>query len=106
MERNIKSEKNAQSIEKILINRALQYGSFTRMSLYSQELKNIVRKHPEWNNLRPFEKEAIEMILHKIVRLVNGGGGSKHMDTVQDIQGYAKLIESKYIKEIKDVQNN
>lgn len=96
MERDGEYQSDISEVAVILTERGSKYGSFTRLSVYEQLLKDAIRNHPQWEQLRPFEKTAIEMILHKVARLVNGGGGSNHLDTVIDIQGYAKLIQDEY----------
>jgi hypothetical protein len=76
-------------IDDILAERGANYGSFKVNSKLSQSLKASVSKHPNWVNLPAYQKEAIEMILHKISRHVNGN--PLYDDNFQDIQGYSKL---------------
>ena len=44
---------------------------------------------PGWQRLSPDKKEALEMIRHKIVRILNGD--PEFHDSWHDIVGYAKL---------------
>ena len=76
-------------IEKILEEREKAYGGFEKVAFVSQSLKSAVRYEKGWTELYMFEQEAIEMILHKIARIVNGG--SKLIDEWLDIAGYATL---------------
>ncbi len=100
MEKDRICEKTVSSvkttIDNVLSERGSVYGDFRTQADLCQLLKDDVRNQGNWQKLQPYEKEAIDMILHKIARLVNGGGGSKHIDTVVDLQGYSKLIQDEY----------
>lgn len=65
-----------------------RYGGFENVSSVSQGLKDIVflRTTHEWSHA---QAEAMEMILHKVARLVCGG--PDHVDSWVDIAGYANL---------------
>ena len=78
-------------IEEILEERSI-YGDFEVNSVLVQQMKQALREHRDWNFLEPSEREAIEMIIHKIGRLVGRSGPSCIVDTVNDICGYAQLI--------------
>jgi len=81
-----------ESIEKILKERQSQHGNFSDNAKLSQLLKMMVRGNEfQWNNLEFEQQEGIDNILQKISRLITGGGN--HVDTVVDIQGYARLME-------------
>ena len=84
------------TVDTILKERGSRYGSFRDNSRISQELAHIVRKE---NAVRPqrtqipltyYELEAIEMIFHKIARIVSGDDPS-YADNWDDIAGYAHL---------------
>lgn len=45
---------------------------------------------PNWEGLSFDKKEALEMIVHKIARILNGD--PNHKDSWQDIVGYAELV--------------
>jgi len=50
-----------------------------------------MRACPKWKmELLPDHKEALEMIQHKIARILNGD--PNYADSWQDIAGYAQLI--------------
>jgi len=85
------------SIENTLKERS-RYGSFDTHATLSQKLKRTMRIHSAeddlpWTNLAPDMKEALEMIQHKIARILNGD--PNYVDNWHDIQGYAKLIEDR-----------
>lgn len=66
------------------------YGAFISNSGVSQALKEIVRTAPKWGFMDCDEKEAIEVIIQKISRIVTGN--SHYADNWLDISGYAKLV--------------
>lgn len=77
------------NINDILSERGQDYGDFTTQAIISQNLKEVMWNTPGWNRLQPFQKEALEMIQHKIARTLNGNPNKK--DTWDDKSGYAKL---------------
>jgi len=92
------SEKHQSNLEKILAERNENYGSFEDFSLISQRLKAVIASSRDRSI--PFAAdvaEAIEMICHKIARIVNGR--DDYADSWYDIAGYATLIASRIDKE-------
>jgi hypothetical protein len=87
------------SLEQILQDREADYGQFKMLAKLSQDLKEVVARQYKWGEMPPNHKESIEMILHKISRLVNGN--SHKADTWLDIAGYATLVASEIMKESK-----
>ncbi len=86
-------------IDKTLEERGKRYnlnGTYPDHAILTQELKDRCRKHPGWNSTPHFMKEALDMILHKIARVLNGDPYYK--DNWVDIEGYAKLVS----RELKD----
>ena len=79
------------NIEEILEERSC-YGDFNANSELVQQMKLALRQHRDWMFLEPAEREAIEMIVHKIGRLVGRQGPEAIIDTINDISGYAQLI--------------
>jgi Domain of unknown function (DUF6378) len=78
----------------VLAQRGSQYGAFETQAMLAQFLKDNVRQHLggyNWNDMSCMQREAIDMILHKVSRIVNGDPNYK--DSWTDIIGYAKLIE-------------
>jgi len=78
--------------EETLIERGKNYGSFQTGAITMQTLKRVVRDNRNYRNLSSAQCEAIDMILHKIGRVVNGN--PNYADNWHDIAGYAKLIEN------------
>lgn len=73
-------------INTILDERAKTHGNFSEQASLSQHFK----KHLHTCNLSSTQKEAMEMIMHKISRILNGDPNFK--DHWDDISGYATLV--------------
>jgi nucleoid-associated protein YejK len=78
-------------VHKTLDERGKNYGEFKDGSNIMQMLKNTMRSTKGWQRLSPSQREALEMIQHKIGRILNGD--PNHVDSWHDIAGYAQLIE-------------
>jgi hypothetical protein len=79
------------NINKTLAARGAKYGTLAANGVTSQNLKNTMRKAPGWCNLTADKQEALDMIQHKISRILNGD--PEYNDNWHDICGYAKLVE-------------
>jgi len=77
------------SIEKTLKQRQKTHGDFATHAKISQELKAVLWKH-DFQELDADQIEALEMICHKIARVLNGN--PNHHDHWHDIAGYATLV--------------
>ena len=77
--------------EDILTERGKQYGAFVDHASATQNLKTLAYQHANAKQVKlsPSQKEALDMIFHKIGRIVNGN--PNHTDSWDDIAGYAKL---------------
>lgn len=86
------------SIAVILTERGNRYGEFDVHAAITQEIKGVMQDSPNWkaNRLTPDMKEALEMVAHKIGRILNGDPFYK--DSWVDIEGYAHLV-SKTLKD-------
>lgn len=82
-------------VSAVLKQRGTRYGSFASHSEIAQRLKAEMRKSPNWDILAPDMKEALEMVAHKIARILNGD--PSYDDSWIDIAGYAQLV----VNEIK-----
>lgn len=76
----------------ILDQRGERYGKFCDHAGVSQRLKAVIRNHMggKWERLADDQKEALEMIAHKLARIANGD--PDYGDSWVDIAGYAKLV--------------
>lgn len=80
------------SVENILDERGSKYGKFENHASISQGLKLVINAELEQRNkkLSDDQQEALEMICHKIARIINGD--QNYADSWVDIAGYATLI--------------
>jgi Domain of unknown function (DUF6378) len=88
----ISKTKSTVSVEKTLQERGARYGKFTDHSEITQTLKNAITMHLVRRNkfLALDQQEALDMICHKIGRIVNGD--PDYIDNWVDIAGYAELV--------------
>jgi hypothetical protein len=77
------------TIQKTLKQRQKTHGDFATHAAISQELKAVLWKH-DFQGLAPDQCEALEMICHKIARILNGN--PDHHDHWHDLAGYATLV--------------
>ena len=91
------------NIAELLRERGKQHGEFIDHASVTVALKQIVRTHCNLNSgLRSYEQlsvvqqESIDMILHKIGRII--AGNPNHADHWDDIAGYAKLVSQRLPK--------
>lgn len=82
-------------IEEVLNQRQATYGSFTKNAEVSQMLKYFMAQGTNYKQMPVPHREALEMIVHKIARIVNGD--PNYIDNWIDICGYSQLV----IEEIK-----
>lgn len=85
------------SIEKTIEVRANRYGSFDDNAITSQRIKKIMRNSRNWEYFSDAQKESLEMIAHKLARILIGD--PSYHDSWHDIEGYARLISQELIKE-------
>lgn len=91
----------------VLIERGKRYDKFTGHAMITQALKRIMRGEMDaenlealniyriqhsikWERMTPDQCEALDMIAHKIGRILNGD--PDYADSWRDIAGYAQLV--------------
>jgi hypothetical protein len=79
----------SDTIEAVLTERGARYGDFTDHATISQDLKQVMMATPGWQRLSPDKREALEMIQHKVARILNGD--PEFHDSWHDVVGHAKL---------------
>ena len=86
-------------LDKVLEERGKQYGTFAKHAEISQTLKSWCRQFvgETQTHLLPDQMEALDMILHKIARIVNGN--PNYVDSWTDIAGYATLVANRLEKD-------
>jgi len=93
------SLKEQTAIDATLEARGDRYGKFDGHAEITQAIKHamIYSETSKWHQLSDDKKETLEMIAHKIGRILNGD--PDYIDNWHDIQGYAKLVEDILQKE-------
>lgn len=83
------------NVEDVLKERGERYGSFETHAIISQSLKIVIHEAlvEENKQLDAYQYEAIEMIFHKIARIINGN--PDYADNWVDIAGYATLVANR-----------
>ena len=77
------------SIDSTLAERGTRYGEYVGHAKITQGLKRVMHDTPSWSKLNDDQKETLEMVAHKIGRILNGD--PMYHDSWHDIVGYAKL---------------
>ena len=93
-------QQEGTDIKAMLAGREARYGSFEGHAEISQRLKKVICFHAAFDDLEADQKEALEMIAHKIARILNGD--PNYADNWIDIAGYATLVANRLEKEDND----
>lgn len=80
----------SSDIATTLAQREDRYGPFKSHAEITQAIKAAMQNSPNWSRLSSDKKEALEMVAHKIGRILNGD--PNYHDSWHDINGYVKLI--------------
>lgn len=81
------------SIDSMLAERGSRYGAFKTHAEHTQAIKRLLIKlmgRAKWDALADDQREALEMIAHKLGRITNGD--PNYDDSWRDIAGYADLV--------------
>lgn len=78
------------TIDAVLTERGSRYGNFEDHARITQALKYEIRQGDSFTKMEDDMVEALDMIAHKIGRIVNGD--PRYADSWVDIAGYAKLV--------------
>lgn len=83
------------NIDETLNERGTRYGEFADHAGISQRLKNVARFEISFRDkvMAEDQLEALEMIFHKIARIINGD--PNYADSWVDIAGYATLVANR-----------
>lgn len=85
------------TIDKTLADRGARYGVFTGHAKITQAIKSAMQGAPGWAKLQDDQKEALEMVAHKIGRILNGD--PNYVDNYHDIIGYTRLVETRLVED-------
>lgn len=80
-------------IDTTLAERGTRYGDFPGHAKITQSLKRAMAASPNWASLADDQREALEMVAHKIGRILNGD--ANYHDSWHDIIGYTRLVEAR-----------
>lgn len=89
------------SIENTLAERGNRYGDFASHARITQRIKEAMADSPNWSSLDHDMKEALEMVAHKVGRILNGDPA--YHDSWHDMIGYTKLVADRLIAPIPHV---
>ena len=78
------------NINTTLAERGSRYGEFAMHALITQNLKEVMKDSPNWDILSSSQRESLEMVAHKIGRILNGD--PNYDDSWVDIAGYTTLV--------------
>lgn len=97
------TQTQTQSLNEMLAERGSRYGSFDKHAEVTQLIKKVFSLYgKKWGELSYSQKESLEMIAHKIGRILNGD--PNYSDSWHDIAGYAKLVADDLDKQQQEQQ--
>lgn len=79
------------SVAQTLKQRKKTHGDYATWADLNQRLKADMRNSPNWENLSSTQKETLEMVQHKVSRVLCGDQDAA--DHWHDIAGYSTLQE-------------
>lgn len=97
------------SLEATLQERGNRYGKFMGHAVITQGLKEVFRgnsglpeeslevAHRKWASMLPDQRECLDMLAHKIGRILNGD--PHYADSWVDLAGYSKLVADRLLEE-------
>lgn len=80
-------------IQALVSERAKTHGDFNDHARITQNIKSCVHNESGWRRLSLTQMEAIDMIAHKIGRIL--AGNPNHHDHWDDIAGYARITSER-----------
>ena len=84
------------NVNEMLAGREARYGTFDGHAKISQALKRAMHQAPRWALLADDQKESLEMVQHKIARILNGD--PDYLDNWVDLVGYSQLVVNRLEK--------
>ncbi len=89
-------------VNEMLEGRKDRYGLFEGHAKIAQLLKSEMRMTNGWSRLNADQREALEMVQHKVARILNGD--PNYDDNWVDIAGYAMLVANR-LKRAQEGEN-
>lgn len=75
----------------ILVRRGKTHGDFKDNAEIANDLRSVMRGGPNWENILPEQRLALDEIALKIARILSAGSDPTFAEHWNDIEGYAKL---------------
>lgn len=88
------------NIDATLAERGSRYGEFDEHARITQNIKAAMADSPNWTGLPDDMREALEMVAHKVGRILNGDPA--YADSWHDIGGYTRLVEQRLEREARE----
>jgi hypothetical protein len=82
--------RNLIEVDELLDDRRKTHGRWIDNARIVQSTKELWRREEGWQRLSNGQREGLEMIAHKIARILTGN--PNHVDHWADVAGYAQLI--------------
>lgn len=79
------------TIDDTLTARGAQYGKFEDHALVTQNIKQALQDSPNWHDLTPSQREAMEMVAHKFGAILCGQPNFHNL--WHDCIGFLRLVE-------------
>lgn len=93
IERYKDKEAPVNTVTDMLEERGARYGDFCGHAKITMDLKRAMHASKNWADLSDDKKECLDMVAHKIGRILNGD--PEYLDSWQDCIGYLTLITNK-----------
>ena len=87
-------------INETLAERARTHGHFESHAVIAQNIKSEIMKSHGISSLNSVQREALDMIAHKIARILNGNPNVH--DHWHDIAGYATLVAEQCVEKERE----
>lgn len=81
------------SVEAILNERQKTHGDYADHAQITQAIKRVMNMNDDYVKLNDMQREALDMIAHKIGRIL--AGNPNFADHWDDIAGYARLVSQR-----------
>ena len=93
MKTNDAGESTSISVDETLQQRGNRYGKFSEHARISVNIKEALRDSRNWGKLEPNMQEALDMVAHKVARILNGD--PNYDDSWIDASAYLQLVVKK-----------
>lgn len=91
------------AVDKTLAERGSRYGSFDGHARITHNMKRAMMDSPNWWKMADDQREALEMVAHKIGRILNGD--PDYHDSWHDIAGYATLVADRLRAKLPETES-